>query len=220
MVVLLTIAGGGVDAIVIMGFNVLTAAQTGNTILLAVAIAQGKIALGVSAAVSVFAFVTGAALGQILLSSSPPRFRFACPLGLEAALLLILIAIWQVAEPSNSRTTELTLIACAAAAMGIQSAIILDLHARSTTYITGMLSGLITAMVRAGMRRHAVQPPVTGNDTAWIAGVAWLTYLAAAVVSGLVFLRFGGLSLILPLLAIAWVIGLSTRRATSDSTGI
>ncbi|MFY8217364.1 MAG: DUF1275 family protein [Chthoniobacterales bacterium] len=49
MVVLLTIAGGSVDAIGIIGFNVLTAAQTGNTILLAVAIAQGKIALGVSA---------------------------------------------------------------------------------------------------------------------------------------------------------------------------
>jgi uncharacterized membrane protein YoaK (UPF0700 family) len=50
MMVLLTIAGGSGDAIGIMGFNVLTAAQTGNTILLAVAIAQGKIALGVSAA--------------------------------------------------------------------------------------------------------------------------------------------------------------------------
>jgi hypothetical protein len=61
---------------------------------------------------------------------------------------------------------------------------------------------------------------VTGSDAAWIAGVAWLTYLAAAVVSSMIFLQFGSLALILPLLAIMWVICLSARRTTSDSAGI
>ena len=49
---LLTLVGGSVDAMVILGFNVLTAAQTGNTVLLAVAIARGDLVTGASAATS------------------------------------------------------------------------------------------------------------------------------------------------------------------------
>ena len=42
LVVLLAVAAGAADAILIVRFDVLTAAQTGNTILLAVALATGN----------------------------------------------------------------------------------------------------------------------------------------------------------------------------------
>lgn len=51
----------------ILGFNVLTAAQTGNTVLLAVALAQEKLDVGPAAAVSVAAFVVGAAAAELAL---------------------------------------------------------------------------------------------------------------------------------------------------------
>lgn len=61
---LLTLTGAGVDAMVILGFNALTAARTGNTVLLAVAIARGDAVTGLSAAVSVAAFAVGCFLGK------------------------------------------------------------------------------------------------------------------------------------------------------------
>lgn len=68
LILLLALAGAGVDAVVILGFNVLIAAQTGNTILLAVAVAQGQLAVGISAAVSVVGYVIGAAAGELMIS--------------------------------------------------------------------------------------------------------------------------------------------------------
>lgn len=54
MMLLLSVAGGSVDAVIILGFNVLTAAQTGNTILLATcsrSVAIAAIAMGVQSAI-------------------------------------------------------------------------------------------------------------------------------------------------------------------------
>lgn len=60
---LLILAGAGTDASVILGFNILTAAQTGNTILFAVALARGDFATGLNSGISIFCFVGGAIAG-------------------------------------------------------------------------------------------------------------------------------------------------------------
>jgi len=215
-VILLTVAGGAVDAIIIMGFNVLTAAQTGNTILLSVALAQGKFALGVSAAVSVLAFVAGVAIGQGFLSALPDRWRIRAALGFETMLLLLLFGSWHRFGVQTGGEVEWLLIACAAAAMGVQSAVILNLRARSTTYITGMLAGFMTGVVSdliAKISNHSskgaiLRDPQTSGS--WRAGVAWLTYGAAAILTGLMFIQFGPIALVLPLLAVASVIAIGT----------
>ena len=67
IVLLLSLAGGSVDAAMILGFNVLTAAQTGNTILLAVSLAQGRFATGFYAAVSVIGYMAGAGVGELVI---------------------------------------------------------------------------------------------------------------------------------------------------------
>ena len=67
IVLLLSLAGGSVDAVMILGFNVLTAAQTGNTILLAVSLAQGRFATGFYSAVSVIGYMAGAAVGELVI---------------------------------------------------------------------------------------------------------------------------------------------------------
>jgi uncharacterized membrane protein YoaK (UPF0700 family) len=67
VVLLLAVAGASVDAVVILGFGVLTAAQTGNTILLAAHLAQGQFASGLSSAVSVLGYMIGAAVGELVI---------------------------------------------------------------------------------------------------------------------------------------------------------
>jgi uncharacterized membrane protein YoaK (UPF0700 family) len=106
MILLLALAGAGVDAVVILGFSVLTAAQTGNTILLAVAIARGEIGTGISATVSIAGFVVGAAVGEWVTGrrpdSQPGRSGHDRALILELAVLTVLIVSWHLADRRNT----------------------------------------------------------------------------------------------------------------------
>lgn len=226
MVMALTIAGGAVDAIMILGFDVLTAAQTGNTILLSVAVARGDVALGMSAGMSALAFVIGAAGGQGLLSVIPARFRIACPLVIEVVLLVFLLGLWVGCPQPVSMGLEWALIGCAAMAMGVQSAVILDLHARSTTYITGMLAGFATGAINGLFHRAKSksmsnkQSSAASPDAPWRSGVAWMVYALAAVVAGMGFIHFGRFAIALPVLALAWAIFLSLRKDVHNPEGI
>jgi len=213
MILLLALAGAGVDAMMIMGFNVLTAAQTGNTILLAVALARGQFALGLSAGVSVIAYVIGAALGEVFLvrQSGTKTSGIAATLLAEAALLGILLVLWRIPGTAPSQAMGLVLVAIAAVAMGIQSAAVRCLHnGPTTTYITGLLTSFTTGAIRAFLA-----PGNNGRssgDSPWQYGTVWATYLAGAVACGLVYLFAGPMALLLPMASIAAVIALGPRR--------
>jgi len=213
MILLLALAGAGVDAMMIMGFNVLTAAQTGNTILLAVALARGQFALGLSAAISVIAYVVGAALGEVFLvrQSGTKTSGIAATLLAEASLLGILLVLWRIAGTTPSQTMGLVLVAIAAVAMGIQSAAVRCLHnGPTTTYITGLLTSFTTGAIREFL--------VPGNngrssgDSPWKYGTVWVTYLAGAIICGLVYLFAGTMALLLPIASVLAVIALGPRR--------
>jgi uncharacterized membrane protein YoaK (UPF0700 family) len=106
MVLLLSVAGGSIDAVVILGFHVLTAAQTGNTILLAVAFAERRLATGLHGAVSVVAYVIGSAVGELAILGRKRR-SWLSPVGsaLLAELIPIggLLACWHVAGATRVR---------------------------------------------------------------------------------------------------------------------
>jgi len=216
MILLLALAGAGVDAVMIMGFNVLTAAQTGNTILLAVALARGQFALGASAAISVIGYVAGAALGEYFLvrKSGSKTSGIAETLLVEAALLGILMVSWRMAGTAPSQTMGLVLVAIAAIAMGIQSAAVRCLHnGPTTTYITGLLTSFTTGMVASFLsRRNPDNSSRPAEDSPWQYGTVWVTYLAGAIVCGLLYLFAGGMALLLPVASIAAVIALGPRR--------
>ena len=53
MILLLAVAGGSVDGVMILRFNILTGAQTGYTVLLGAAIAQHQLAAALGSTVSV-----------------------------------------------------------------------------------------------------------------------------------------------------------------------
>lgn len=226
---LLSVAGGSVDAAIILGFNVLTAAQTGNTILLAVSLVEGRFATGFYAAVSVVAYMAGAAVGELLLlkrrDSGSWLSPVSCGLVVELATLGCLLISWRFAGRNPSTPVSAVLVAFAAVAMGIQSAVALRLHVGpSTTYVTGTLTTFMTETIRwlrlvESTPATARQAPDSGTailsatKSPAIYGIDWLVYAGGACVSGLLFLRLREAALGLPMIAIlgAIIAGLRHR---------
>ena len=194
LVVLLAVAAGAADAILIVRFDVLTAAQTGNTILLAVALATGNWPTGAAAGLSVAGFLAGAILGAWLLR------RVGVPVSrvlvLEILLLAGVTAGWSLAGTLHP-AVELPIVAATAAAMGLQSLVMLHSRSLSTTYVTGVL---------AAFARDTVSPPgpdaPQGRDARFEAAV-WLVYFAGAVMGALLLSRFGAPALMLSITCLA-----------------
>lgn len=221
---LLALAGAGVDAVILIAFNVLTAAQTGNTILLAVALAEERLAVGASAAVSVIGYVIGAAAGELSIvrhtSAHPERTGFTLPLLAESALLGGAMALWRLHD--TPAPPGIAIVALAAVAMGMQSAVVLRLHAgTTTTYVTGMLTTFTTGLVRrlllGAARGAGGTVPGAGDGEPAEAfsrlGLTWVVYAASAVGCALLFLRFGELVLLVPVAAVLAAAGASAARS-------
>jgi uncharacterized membrane protein YoaK (UPF0700 family) len=237
LVLLLALAGGGVDAVVILGFGVLTAAQTGNTILLAVALAQGQFTTGVHSATSIAGYMLGAAVGELVIVGRRVGASWLTPVGrtllAELVPLVGLLIAWRLAGPNPDAGTSTGLVALAAMAMGIQSAAVLRIHAGpTTTYVTGTLTTFTTETIRwlrlietaAPLASTPQEPSGTGvlsSERPWIYGVTWLVYAGGALSSGLLFLWVGAAALFLPIAAIVAVVvaGLAVReKGTRERT--
>lgn len=202
------------DAAIILGFNVLTAAQTGNTILLAVAIAERHFATGFYAAASVITYVLGSAVGElVVIASSKSAWPYPIASALFAELLPLgaLIACWHLAGGSQSPALIAGLVALAAIAMGIQSTAALRLHSGpTTTYVTGTLTTFATRTVQWQLGKATPSAVSQQEPRAWLStnapviyGLDWLVYAGGAVASALLFLRIRELALVLPVTAIA-----------------
>ncbi len=225
VVLLLTITGGSLDAIVILGFSVLTAAQTGNTILLAVALIQHRFATGIHSAISVASYVTGAALGELISVKNPHSLKtlrgIRWSLATELALLGCLLFLWHISSVKPSFGSASLFIVLAAVAMGIQSAAVIEFHSGpKTTYVTGTLTNFTTKAIRwlrfletapqsSASRQshdsHDSQPA----DRPWMYGASWIVYAGAAALGGVLFLRIHELALFLPLGSIACAIAVA-----------
>lgn len=218
ILLLLAVAGGSVDAIIILGFNVLTAAQTGNTILLATSVAQGHFETGLQAAISVIGYVVGAAVGEFVISRGHGAVSWAAQvdwgLVVEFILLSLLLACWQLAGHNPPLWAASLLVGIAAVAMGIQSSDVLRLHiGPTTTYITGTLT---TFAIKVVSRSHLFEaaPPKTSDaqdrkavvlwssKSPFIFGVDWLFYAGGACASAILFLRVHQAALALPIIVV------------------
>jgi uncharacterized membrane protein YoaK (UPF0700 family) len=212
----------------ILRFNVLTAAQTGNSVLLAIALAQGRLAAGLHSALSLGGYIIGAATGEVIIlghrRSGPQRPAVGQALVAEITTLGSLFILWHLAGPSPGQETMDVLIALAAIAMGIQSVAVLRLDAGpTTTYVTGMLTTFTTGMSQwlhlveaapaASLTRQYSSPtnPSTG-DGPWIYGFTWTAYGVGALASGLFFLHAGEMGLFPPLAAIVIATITEARR--------
>jgi uncharacterized membrane protein YoaK (UPF0700 family) len=195
MLTLLAVAAGCVDGASFLGLGqVLTAAMTGNTTLLGLALGQGDAQAALRSAVALAGFVVGAFLGAAMVDRGvqgaiwSPAVTWA--LALELAILVILALAWHRLEGGGDWTIDhrYPLIAAAGIAMGIQSAAAhcIGVPGVTTTYVTGTLTSLASRL--AGWLRPS-RTAARGEQTKqvvapWLPATVWIAYGAGAVFAG------------------------------------
>jgi uncharacterized membrane protein YoaK (UPF0700 family) len=201
LVLLLGGSAGYLDAVGYLTFGIFTANMTGNTVLLGIAIGQGRWQAMLRVLLAIAAFVVGAAAGALLL---PGRRRMGSVLALEAASLLAGLAVWW--RVSAEAAHALPIIALLSAAMGAQSAAVRQVGEQriSTTYVTGTLTSLavdtmseLLARRRPGPRPQTDPAASTRRSLPLLTGI-WATYVTGAVIGGLSEQRWGFWSIVLP----------------------
>jgi uncharacterized membrane protein YoaK (UPF0700 family) len=176
VVLALSFAGGTVDAGAYLGLgHVFPANMTGNTVLLAIAVARGGTTDLARVAAALAAYCAGAFIGTLVLHRRGSWPGKAVPaLLVEAGLLAVLVAVWAALGSGP----HFGLVALAAAAMGSQSAAVRASHVGgvSTTYVTGTLT---TAVARAAWRLRGTPPQASESPA--LPGEAWILYLFGAL---------------------------------------
>jgi uncharacterized membrane protein YoaK (UPF0700 family) len=231
MLALLAVAAGCVDATSFLGLGqVLTAAMTGNTVLLGLALGQADAQAALRSAVALGGFVAGAFVGAVIVGRGahgtiwPPAVT--CALVLELALLVALTVAWHLLEGRADWTIDhrYPLIVAAGVAMGIQSAAAqrVGVPGVATTYVTGTLTSVAARLV-SWLR---TSPTATRGDDAskivapWLPASVWIAYGAGAIFAGAAYhlwspaelpslareIRWSSLALLLPISIVAVVI--------------
>lgn len=223
LILLLAWTSGCLDALSFLALgHVFVANMTGNTVLFGLAIAQGNWSAMLHSLCAMLGFSLGAVLSALLLERNYERSkgkwtpRVVVSLAIEGCLLLLFAIAWPLTKAlSQENLLVYALIAVSGLAMGQQSATVvsLDIPGISTTYITGTITTLMTSFGRRLFIRtqeppalaNAVDAQIEQQKPARLAAV-WLTYIIAAIVSGLAALHLAWLAPLLPLAAIVVVI--------------
>lgn len=142
----LTAAAGWTDALSYAALgHVFTANMTGNLVLLGLAVTRVEVSAVERSAIALGGFAVGALVASVLtrgVTSGHWPARVTAALATEAALLLVLAALWAAGA------REGVLIALAALAMGAQSAAVrrLAVPGVTTTFVTGTLTALVASL--------------------------------------------------------------------------
>lgn len=160
---LLAVVGGYADAVGFLNFNAFAGAMTGNTVLLGIALASGKLVDAAQSAAIIAAFLVGVATSALLR-------RW---LSLAAVLVIEMTAIVIAALMALPFATSLVL----AFAMGLQNAALQHTAGTSvnTVFVTGNLNKLVQVLLGGKARRTSEHAAITAASRVWIA------YLAGAV---------------------------------------
>jgi uncharacterized membrane protein YoaK (UPF0700 family) len=190
ILIVLSVAAGCVDAVSFLGLGqVLTAAMTGNTVLLGLALGQAELQAALRATIALTGFFAGVLLGASIVGQSAGRIWSAAvvaALGVELVLLLALATSWHLAEGYPWVETRFALIAMAGLAMGIQSAIAhrIGVAGIASTYVTGTLAIVGTRLAGWLRRRSRRGAPVEQAASYWLPAMVWLAYGVGAVLAG------------------------------------
>lgn len=216
--VLLTFASGASDVASFTRLGtVFTSVMTGNMTIFGLSLARGSTTLASHTAVAVAGYVAGVALGTRVMwhhvarnggagdeapgGEWPPHVTLA--LLMELALFAGVVAGWELTGSRPAGAAQFVILVLAACAMGIQSAAVNQMGLRnvSTTYLTGTLTGLVSAIAKpdkkpAGRRRPGVL----------------LGLLAGAVLAGTFLATVPAVVPLLPLLAVAVTVALGSGQ--------
>ncbi len=218
LVLLLGGSAGYLDAVGYLTFGIFTANMTGNTVLLGIAIGQGRWQAMVRVLLAIAAFVVGGGAVALLLHE---RRRIGSVLALEAASLLAGLAVFWRVIPDAAHA--LPIVALLSAAMGAQSVAVRQVGEQriSTTYVTGTLTSLaVDTMSEILARRRRRPRPQTDPASSsrrslpLLTGI-WATYVAGAVIGGVSQQRWGFWSVVLPVTVLAGAAVWDISRAQS-----
>ena len=208
MLVLLAVAAGSADGWSYFGLgHAFVANMTGNTVLLAVGLAQFDPEAVVRSSLALAGFVGGAALGAWIVERDLVKGVWPRPVTLaltvEAVILGAFAAGWQWFGDASAAAPTAILIVLSAFAMGLQSAAIrrLEVSGIATTYITGTLTNLVARVMRSRTRnsnsssRHGV-----------LLGAVWIVYFGGAAAAGMDLRISPWLALALPVAVVVCVV--------------
>jgi len=169
LVVLLTLTTGGVDAAAFLHLgHVFSSVITGTLVLLGIAAGTHDAALAGNCGVALASYVAGVAVGALLSARRAGRWMagwrgrrseaaiarreiwpswLTVALGLEFCVLALFCVGWELSGGHPSGAAEQLLLANAGIAMGVQAATIRHLGEISTTYLTGTMTGVVSALV-------------------------------------------------------------------------
>ena len=200
---LLSFAAGSTDAIafLILG-DVFTSAMSGNTVLLGIALGQGRIAAASHPLAAFIGYVAGVA-GAALPLRMPTR-GIEWTLLLETLFLAAFAGLWTASGGPITPLEIHALIILSAVAMGLQGAVgrAIGVPGISTIVITSTLTAIIGTLAERLLSRE--RPALTTPTRQQIG--AFLSYLAGAITAG-----FGGSHFFagVPFLPLATVLALA-----------
>jgi len=211
--VLLTFASGASDVASFTRLgSVFTSVMTGNITVFGLSLARGSATLAAHTALAFAGYVAGVGAGTLIGRRRAERAPDEAPanpageqwpahmtltLATELVLLAGVLAGWEITGARPAGAAQYVILAVAACAMGIQSAAVVQLGLGnvSTTYLTGTLTGLVSAIVQpdaqvgwrrpgllAGLLAGASLSGVLVASAAWaVPGLPLLGVTAAAV---------------------------------------
>lgn len=166
---LLSIVAGYADAVGFLVFNAFAGAMTGNTVLLGIALAHGKLIDAAQSAAIIAAFLVGVAASAVLRR----HVSLAGILFLEATAIVLAA----LATPSVAATLL-------AFAMGLQNAAMT--HFAGTSLNTVFLTGNLQKLVETALRRAAPAAGTTSEGAAIVLiGQLLVAYLVGVVLGAL-----------------------------------
>jgi uncharacterized membrane protein YoaK (UPF0700 family) len=148
----LALTTGAVDAVTYVRVGrVFSSVITGNLALLGIAAGQHEGSLAVNGGLALTGYGLGVLVGRAVVGENPDDQRI-WPWRSTLALIVELLALagfsagWLATSGSPAGGAQLTMIAVAAASMGMQSTAVRQLGKMSTTYLTSTLTGLVEAL--------------------------------------------------------------------------
>lgn len=201
--VLLSFAAGTMDALAFLALgDVFTSAMSGNTILLGLALGQGRLAAAARSLAAFAGYVLGVAGAAMTLRT--PRDGIRRTLGIELMLLAAFAAWWTVSGSAKEPAELYGLIVLSAVAMGLQGGIgrAMGVSGVPTIVVTSTLTAIVGGLAERSLaRQKPLASPVTRQQLA-----AFAAYLVSAVIGGIA--MWSGWLVVLPFVPLAAVLAL------------
>jgi len=189
---LLAMAAGGMDALGLLGLgSVFTSALSGNTVLLGIAVAQGRLGEAILCSVVFLGFIPGAIAAAAFMRSRPKSshwsWRITCALAIELVILLAFIVWLSSVGNADETTTLLPLVLLSSLAMGLQYMTMLRLNVSgvTTTFVTSTVVNLVCRMVvpEKGVDGSACTGSRWTDRTNRFLASVWICYFLGAAFS-------------------------------------